>query len=68
MPVGLDSDPGWLLRDAMDNAARFEIAIYDAVYLALLNQLDCSSLQRTRSSRPREPGAPFVHYLGELNP
>jgi predicted nucleic acid-binding protein len=67
MPVSLDTDPVWLLQHAIDHAIHFEIAIYDAVYLALAQTTRIQFVTADKKLSDLVSGElPFVHYLGDL--
>lgn len=67
MPVSLDSDPAWLLQDAVGHAVHFQIAIYDAVYLALAQTTRIRFVTADKKlSDLVSAQLPFVHYLGDF--
>ncbi len=67
LPLSLETDPEWLLGEAMDHAIQFEIAIHDAVYLALAQSTRIDFITADKKLWDLVThDLPFVHWLGNF--
>ena len=65
--VSMDSDPRWLLGNAIEMAIGLRIAYYDAVYVALAESLRMQFVTADRRLyNAVNQRLPFVHWLGDV--
>jgi predicted nucleic acid-binding protein len=65
--VPLSTDEDWVILDAAGRAVQTGIALYDAVYLSLAENLGLQYVTADRKLFDRISSRyPFVHWLGDI--